>query len=475
MINKEIYDSTLAALRQFSDIYPNNTEALRVDATVVVSPNVTVTNGAGAAAVNIQDGGNSITVDAINLDTRDLSPATDGVAIYGSDDGGTTKRIIKTDAGGAIQVDLEVASVTVNNGAGAAAVNIQDGGNSITIDATTLPLPTGAATSANQTTEIASLASIDAGIPAALGQTTMAASMPVTIASNQTAIPVTTTPSGTQDVNLTQILGVAPSATNPVPARPTNGTAFLANLGETAATGQFIRLTDGTDTALVTAAGELNVLATAQPGIDIGDVTVNNSAGAAAVNIQDGGNSITIDSGQLPATLGQKAMTASFAVVVASDQTAVPISAASLPLPTGASTSALQTTGNTSLASIDGKLPATLGQKAMAASLAVVLASDQSSIPVSNTQLTLGTTGADTTVAANAASVTLKASNTARKSLTIRNDGTGILYVSKTATATASAAIKLLQDDTVVITDYSGIVTGIWTSANGNAQIEEVS
>ena len=39
-------------------------------------------------------------------------------------------------------------------------------------------------------------------------------------------------------------------------------------------------------------------------------------------------------------------------VVIATNQSAVPISAAALPLPTGASTSALQTTGNTSLASI---------------------------------------------------------------------------------------------------------------------------
>lgn len=38
---------------------------------------------------------------------------------------------------------------------------------------------------------LAALASIDAGIPAALGQAVMAASMPVVIASNQTAIPVT--------------------------------------------------------------------------------------------------------------------------------------------------------------------------------------------------------------------------------------------------------------------------------------------
>lgn len=32
-----------------------------------------------------------------------------------------------------------------------------------------------------------------------------------------------------------------------------------------------------------------------QPGVDIGDVTVNNAAGASAVNIQDGGNSVTVD------------------------------------------------------------------------------------------------------------------------------------------------------------------------------------
>jgi hypothetical protein len=64
--------------------------------------------------------------------------------------------------------------------------------------------------------------------------------------------------------------------------------------------------------------------------------------------------------------------------------TAVPISAASLPLPSGAATSALQTSGNSSLTSIDGKLPATLGQKLSAASLSVVISSDQSALPISS-------------------------------------------------------------------------------------------
>ncbi len=45
-------------------------------------------------------------------------------------------------------------------------------------------------------------------------------------------------------------------------------------------------------------------------------------------------------SAKLPATLGQKAMTASMAVVVASDQSAIPTTVASLPLPSGAATEA---------------------------------------------------------------------------------------------------------------------------------------
>lgn len=56
-----------------------------------------------------------------------------------------------------------------------------------------------------------------------------------------------------------------------------------------------VRIGDGTDLANVTAAGELNVLPSAQPGVDIGDVTVNNAGGASAVNVQDGGNVITVD------------------------------------------------------------------------------------------------------------------------------------------------------------------------------------
>jgi hypothetical protein len=50
---------------------------------------------------------------------------------------------------------------------------------------------------------------------------------------------------------------------------------------------------DVTRSALPTGAATL--AAQTQPGVDIGDVTINNAAGASAVNIQDGGNAITVD------------------------------------------------------------------------------------------------------------------------------------------------------------------------------------
>lgn len=89
---------------------------------------------------------------------------------------------------GALQVTASVTgspNVTVTNGAG----------NPVPVT-----LPPGASTSALQTTGNASLTSIDAklttidaGIPTSLGQTTRANSMPVTLASDQTNLPVTST------------------------------------------------------------------------------------------------------------------------------------------------------------------------------------------------------------------------------------------------------------------------------------------
>lgn len=102
-------------------------------------------------------------------------------------------------------------------------------------------------------------------------------------------------------------------------------------------------------------------------------------------------------------------------------------------LPTGASTSALQTTGNASLSSIDGKLPTTLGQKTSANSLAVVLASDQSSIPVAATQ-----SGAWTVSVSGSVAVTQSTSPWVVSGTVTSNQGTSPWVVSGTVAATQS-------------------------------------
>lgn len=87
------------------------------------------------------------TVSATNLDIRDLVFANDKVDVSGS--------ILGANSG------VDIGDVTINNASGAAAVNIQDGGNSITIDAVSLPLPTGASTLAEQQTQTTSLQLLD--------------------------------------------------------------------------------------------------------------------------------------------------------------------------------------------------------------------------------------------------------------------------------------------------------------------------
>lgn len=79
-------------------------------------------------SVNITDNSGSITVDSTNLDIRNLTFVRD-----------------KTDASGSV-IDLSAASlaalesITVQNPSGSGAVNIQDGGNSITVDAIALDI-----------------------------------------------------------------------------------------------------------------------------------------------------------------------------------------------------------------------------------------------------------------------------------------------------------------------------------------------
>lgn len=113
------------------------------------SLNVDVTNGAGAAAVNIKDGGNSITVDGTVTTTQGTSPWVSNITQFGS-----SAVVTGTGASGA-----GIPRVTVANDSNILAT--QSGTWNINNISGTISLPTGAATSANQTTQITSLQLLD--------------------------------------------------------------------------------------------------------------------------------------------------------------------------------------------------------------------------------------------------------------------------------------------------------------------------
>lgn len=258
-------------------------------------------------------------------------------------------------------------------------------------------LPSGAATSVNQNTANSSLSSIDAGIPAALGQTTMANSMPVVLPSNQSAIPVTQ--SGTWTTGRTWTLLNTTDSVNAVQSG-------------TWTTARSWTLSSGTDSIAAVQSGTWN--------INNISGTISLPTGASTSALQTTGNTSLSSIDTKTPALGQTTMAGSVPVAIASNQSAIPVSqsgtwttarswtlssgtdsiaaiqsgtwninniSGTISLPTGAATSANQTIANSSLSSIDTKTPA-LGQAAMAASVPVTIASNQSSFPIVFTDFT---------------------------------------------------------------------------------------
>lgn len=225
------------------------------------------------------------------------------------------------------------------------------------------------------------------------GQALMAASLPVTLASNQSALAVT----GTFWQATQPVSGTFWQATQPISAA-----SLPLPTGASTAAKQPALGTAGTassDVITVQGIASMTALKVDGSGVTqpISAAALPLPAGASTSALQTSGNTtLTTISGQLPATLGAKTTANSMAVNIASDQ-------AALPLPTGASTSALQSTGNSTLSGIAAQLPATLGQKAMAASEAVVIASDQSAVPI---KAAVSVTGSGSAAAATVSTVT---------------------------------------------------------------------
>lgn len=221
------------------------------------------------------------------------------------------------------------------------------------VSATSLPLPTGASTSANQATEIASLSSIDSKLTdnatSTLQETAnnSLSSIDTKLTNNATS---TLQSAGNASLsNLDSNLG----ARNDSLASSDTGTfsliALFKRLLDKLTNIISVRITDGAGTvntkSLGTAllSGDISIIVSSV----IHGLTTGGGGGYVDVKVTPSG-SLTTESNIVTSVL-----------------------------PTGAATSALQTSGNLSLSNIDGKVP-TNGQKASANSLPVVIASEQS-------------------------------------------------------------------------------------------------
>lgn len=82
-----------------------------------------------------------------------------------------------------------------------------------------------------------------------------------------------------------------------------------------------------------------------------------------------------------------------------------------------------------------------------------------------------------TTIAAEIASSVLLAANPDRKGAIVHNKSTSKLHLALSATATVTAYTAPLDPDDYweMPFNYTGVISGIWTAANGNAIVTELT
>jgi len=469
---------------------------------------VLATNGAGAAAVNIQDGGNSITVDG-------TVTANQGGAPWSVSQSGTWNIGTVTSITNVVHVDDNAGSLTIDN---------------VNLDAALSTL----ATSANQTN--GTQKSIVRG--GAKGATI--------------AADVTSTPSGANH----QILDVAvyDASGNQITTFG-GGQQYADGTARGTATGTLMMVDDGVN--IQSASGDSN----GRLNVNVRGDKTNNNAAPGATNVGalvaianaaaptwSEGNEVLLSTdlsgrlrsdvsswlGSTAPSVGQKTMTNSIPVVIASDQAAFPVSqsgtwnigtvstvtsitnvvhvddnAGSLTVDNNG-TFAVQAaqSGNWNVRLTDGTNSITktfdldsgagtewnigvnlrltanggsieaIGQKAMASSIPVAIASDQSTLAVSTK--TALTPSAPASASVGIASGTAVAANASRKGLTLVNTSNKTISIAFGANAAVlGSGISLLANGgTFVMDEYTFTTQAVNAIAGGaasNLSIQEFS
>lgn len=349
-----------------------------------------------------------------------------------------------------------------------------------------------------------------------LGQTTMSASIPVTIASNQTALPVTLA-----STTITGTVAVTQSTSPWVTSASQSGTWNINNISGT------ISLPTGASTLTeqqtqTTALGNLLTTTAFQARINtLGQKTMANStpiviaSDQTAIPVTVSSGSITVTQGTSPwvisgavtntvlSVVGGGAEATAQRVTIANDSTGVltvkQATGSNLHMVvdsgtiTTVSTVTAMGTGTTGPMKAEDVAHATGDQGFPAWGVrndngATTYGADQDYYPLAvdasgRTLITQKSpTGTLTSVASSATSVTVLAANSARLGATIVNESTQTLYVKFGATASATSYTVILVGASAapyayyeVPFGYSGRIDGIWASTNGNARVTEIT
>ena len=296
------------------------------------------------------------------------------------------------------------------------------------------------------------------------GQQTMANSISVAVASNQSAIPVSQ--SGTWDevgINdsgnsiTVDYNGSAISTSNPLPIQPPLSGYLNVAIDQTGNNNAVDVLTMPTTTVQAT------------------DLDIRNLSSAQDSVTVTG----TVSTGLTQPLTDTELRATPVPVSGTFYQATQPVSLASLPsLATGSNlvgkVSIDQVTANANevVTKTGSVTTATLSAETTKVIGTVNISSGQSVTAIDN----VASTTTITQVSSSATNVTLKASNSSRKMLIIVNDSTAVLYVKFGSTASSTSyTYKLSGGDTLEIPHpvYTGAVDGIWASANGNAYVTE--
>src|ERR1700690_819544 len=377
-----------------------------------------------------------------------------------SGDVNNTIRPVVCDAAGRLLVDLSGTVVDIG------IVQIEDStGNPI--------VSTGGALNENLTAV--------GGAPITEGQKTMANSIPVVIASDQTPIPVTGSFTGTSAVNLIQIDGTAASVNN--------GTTDAGTLRVTLSsdsTGQ-VKLAAGshviTDTGSTTAVtGNVTVVQSTAANLNAtvtGTVTTTPPANASTNITQVGGAALTE---------GQKTMANSVPVVIASDQSAIAVTGTITTSPNvnvhDGSGNTIASTGTSLNVDVTNTVPVTLASTTITGTVAVTESGTwnvgvnnfPATQPVSGTVTVVQPTGTNLHVVNDASSAVIGHVITDTGSTTavtgnvtvVQPTGTNLHVVNDASSAVIGHVITYTGSTTEVTGTVAVTESGTWTVQPGN-------